>query len=55
MRESLLLPKAKIVAGYSPIMPSFQGQMTEEQVTNVVAYLRALGKAQPKPKEEGKQ
>jgi cytochrome c oxidase subunit 2 len=55
MRESILLPKAKIVAGYSPIMPSFQGQMTEEQVTNVVAYLRALGKAQPKPKEEGKQ
>jgi cytochrome c oxidase subunit 2 len=55
MRESILLPKAKVVLGYSPIMPSFQGQMTEEQLNNVMAYLRALGKAQPKPKEEGKQ
>jgi cytochrome c oxidase subunit 2 len=55
MRESILLPKAKIVLGYSPIMPSFQGQMTDEQLNNVIAYLRALGKAQPKPKEEGKQ
>jgi cytochrome c oxidase subunit 2 len=54
MRESIVLPKVKVVAGYSPIMPSFQGQMTEEQLNNVIAYLRALGKAQPKPKEEGK-
>jgi cytochrome c oxidase subunit 2 len=54
MRESILLPKAKIVQGYSPIMPSFQGQMTEEQMNNVLAYLRALGKSTPKPKEEGK-
>jgi cytochrome c oxidase subunit 2 len=55
MRESILLPKAKVVLGYSPIMPSFQGQLTEEQLNNMTAYLRALGKAQPKPKEEGKQ
>jgi cytochrome c oxidase subunit 2 len=55
MRESIVLPKAKVVLGYSPIMPSFQGQMTEEQLNNVIAYLRALGKAQAKPKEEGKQ
>ena len=55
MRESIVVPKAKVVLGYSPIMPSFQGQLTEEQLNNVIAYLRALGKAQPKPKEEGKQ
>ena len=55
MRESILLPKAKVVLGYNPIMPTFQGQLTEEQINNVIAYLRALGKAQPKPKEEGKQ
>jgi cytochrome c oxidase subunit 2 len=58
IRESILLPKAKIVRGYGPIMPSFQGQLTEEQLDDVVAYLRALGKAQapskPGPKEEGK-
>jgi len=55
MRESILLPKAKIVQGYAPIMPSFQGQLTEEQLNNVLAYIRALGKSQAKPKEEGKQ
>jgi len=58
MRESILLPKAKVVLGYSPIMPSFQGQMTEEQLNNLGAYLKALRKATPpaKPaaKEEGK-
>jgi cytochrome c oxidase subunit 2 len=55
VRESILAPRAKIVFGYKPIMPSFQGQLTEEQLNNVIAYIRALGQAQPKPKEEGKQ
>jgi cytochrome c oxidase subunit 2 len=55
IHESILLPKAKIVEGYTPIMPTFQGQLTEEQINNVIAYIRALGKSQPKPKEEGKQ
>lgn len=58
IRESILLPKAKVVQGYTPIMPSFQGQMTDEQLNNVIAYIRALGKATPPPKpaakEEGK-
>jgi cytochrome c oxidase subunit II len=47
MRESIVLPKAKIVAGYSPIMPSFQGQLSEEQINDVLAYLRVLGQSQP--------
>jgi len=55
IRESILAPKAKVVLGYTPIMPTFQGQLTEEQLTNVIAYIRALGKSQPKQKEEGKQ
>jgi cytochrome c oxidase subunit 2 len=54
MRESIVLPRAKVVLGFAPIMPSFQGQLTEEQMNNVIAYLRLLGKVQPKPKEEGK-
>jgi cytochrome c oxidase subunit 2 len=53
-RESILAPRAKIVAGFMPIMPSFQGQLTEEQIGNLIAYIRLLGKSQPKPKEEGK-
>ncbi len=55
LRESILLPKAKVVQGYTPIMPSFQGQLTEEQINNLIAYLRALGKSAAKAKEEGKQ
>ena len=54
MHESIVLPSAKIVQGFAPIMPSFQGQLTDEQLNNVVAYIRMLGKAQPKSKEEGK-
>jgi cytochrome c oxidase subunit II len=47
MRESIVLPKAKIVAGYNPIMPSFQGQLTEEQINDLIAYLRVLGQSEP--------
>ena len=54
VRESILNPGAKIVQGYAPIMPSFQGQLTEEQINSLIAYIRLLGKEQAKPKEEGK-
>ena len=47
MRESIVLPKAKIVQGYTPIMPTFQGQLTEEQINDLLAYLRILGRSQP--------
>jgi cytochrome c oxidase subunit II len=46
IRESILDPKAKIVAGYQPLMPTFQGQMTEEQVLSLTAYIKSL---QPQP------
>ncbi len=55
VKESILLPGAKVVLGYTPIMPSFQGQLTDEQINDLIAYVRALGNEQPKPKEEGKQ
>src|SRR5439155_10651242 len=32
LRESILRPDAKVVAGYQPIMPSFQGLVSEEEV-----------------------
>jgi cytochrome c oxidase subunit 2 len=43
VRESILNPGAKIVAGYTPQMPTFQGQLTEEQVLALIAYIRTLG------------
>jgi cytochrome c oxidase subunit II len=55
IRESILSPAAKIVFGYAPIMPSFQGQLTEDQINSLIAYIQLLGKEQAPPKEEGKQ
>jgi cytochrome c oxidase subunit 2 len=46
IRESILQPKAKIVAGYQPIMPTFQGLVTEEQVLNLIAYIKSLQASQ---------
>jgi cytochrome c oxidase subunit 2 len=43
VRESILNPAAKIVAGYQPQMPTFQGQLSEEQLLQLVAYIRTLG------------
>jgi cytochrome c oxidase subunit 2 len=43
LRESILRPNAKIVAGYPPIMPTFQGQISEEGILHILAYIRSLG------------
>jgi cytochrome c oxidase subunit II len=48
IRESILNPPAKIVAGYQPLMPSFQGQLTEEQIISLTAYIKSL-QSQPVP------
>ncbi len=43
IRESILRPQAKVVAGYQPIMPTFQGLVTEEDVLRLVEYIKSLG------------
>lgn len=43
VRESVLNPSAKIVAGYEPIMPPFQGQISEAGLLQIIAYIRSLG------------
>jgi cytochrome c oxidase subunit 2 len=42
LRESILNPQAKIVQGFLPVMPTFQGRLTEEQLLQLVAYLKSL-------------
>ena len=37
IRESILNPQAKVVAGFQPIMPTFQGLVTEEQLLQLIA------------------
>jgi len=46
VRESILNPGAKIVAGFKPIMPSFQGQVSEESLMALVAYVKSLAQPQ---------
>ncbi len=42
IRESILQPQAKMVEGFSPIMPAFEGQLSEEDIANLIAYLKTL-------------
>jgi cytochrome c oxidase subunit 2 len=42
LRESIVNPQAKVVAGYTPVMPTFQGQISEEGLQQIVAYLKTL-------------
>jgi cytochrome c oxidase subunit 2 len=46
VRESVLNPQAKVVAGFQPIMPTFQGLVTEEQLLQLIAYVKSLGGGQ---------
>jgi cytochrome c oxidase subunit II len=45
VRESILQPNAKIVAGYQPLMPTFQGQISEAGLLQIIAYIRSLGRS----------
>ena len=42
IRESILSPAAKVVSGFKPIMPVFQGLVSEEQLSALVAYIKSL-------------
>lgn len=49
IHDSILLPKAQVAAGYQNVMPSFKGVLSEEQVAELVAYIRSLGSNAPQP------
>ena len=42
MRESILTPQMKVVAGYQPVMPTFQGLLNEESVMALIEYVKSL-------------
>ena len=44
LRESILSPQAKIARGYQPIMPTFQGLVTEDQLLQLIEYIKSLNK-----------
>ena len=46
LRESILQPSAKVTAGYQPVMPAFQGIVTEEQLLALIEYVKSLSTPQ---------
>ena len=53
IRESIVNPQAKIVAGFQPIMSTFQGLVTEEQLLQLIAYVRSLSQQGAAPPPAG--
>ena len=45
IRESILTPQAKLVVGYGPVMPTFQGQINEQGLMSVIEYIKSLSSA----------
>ena len=42
IHDSIVQPQGQIVAGYAPIMPSFAGQIGEEDLLKLIAYIKSL-------------
>jgi len=42
VRESILDPQARIVAGFEPVMPTYQGRIKDQEITAIIAYLKTL-------------
>ena len=42
IRESILNPRAKMVAGFDPVMPTYQGRMKEEELNALIAFMKEL-------------
>jgi cytochrome c oxidase subunit 2 len=42
IRDSILLPRSQVAAGYEPVMPSFSGKVAEEDLIRLVAYVKSL-------------
>jgi cytochrome c oxidase subunit 2 len=44
IRDSILLPFSQVAAGYKPVMPTFQGRISEDELLKIIAYVKSLGK-----------
>ena len=53
IRESIVSPQAKVVAGFQPIMPTFQGLVSEEQLLQLIAYVKSLSQQGTSPAAAG--
>ena len=47
IRDSILLPRSQIAAGYEPLMPSYEGKLGEDQLLRLVLYIKSLAGRTP--------
>ncbi|WP_458757133.1 cytochrome c oxidase subunit II [Afipia sp. TerB] len=47
LRDSILLPRSQVAAGYEPVMPSFAGRIKEDQLLQLVAYIKSIAGQRP--------
>jgi cytochrome c oxidase subunit 2 len=52
LRESIMHPAAQIVAGYEPIMPTFEGVISAEELIQLIGFLRTLAPNETPPRVE---
>lgn len=43
LHDSITLPQKQVVAGFAPVMPSFQGVLSEQEILQLIAYIKANG------------
>lgn len=43
IRESLVDPNAKVVEGFTPVMPTYKGRLNDKQITSLIDYIKSLG------------
>jgi cytochrome c oxidase subunit 2 len=50
LRDAIVTPGKEIAAGYENVMPSYAGQLSEEEIMQLIAYLKSLGDEELRPK-----
>lgn len=45
LHDAIMLPTKEVAAGYKPIMPSYKGRLSEEQVIQLIDYIKTLGQS----------
>jgi cytochrome c oxidase subunit 2 len=53
LRRSILNPSADIVAGYPPLMPAYEGRLSEEQLSQLIEYIKSLHTAATQDRDSG--
>ena len=47
LRDCILIPNTQIVAGFDPVMPSFQGRISEDDLFAIITYIKSIGSSSP--------